>query len=109
MDRKGALLADLKDNASQLAGLLHETGAAHHAAFIEVAGADPEWPIWYASYLHARRPDLQGVALTESEWVFLIVSAEQRRLRAGSDEPWFDFYARVFLEEIRQGNPLSAG
>ncbi len=102
-------MANLNHDAGQLAGLLRETIAAHHDAFIEVDGADPEWPIWYAAYLHARLPELQGVALTQSEWVFLIVSAEQRRLREGSDEPWFDFYAGVFLDEIRQGSPLSAG
>jgi len=102
-------MADLSHDAGQLAGLLRETIAAHHGAFIEVDGADPEWPIWYAAYLHERLPELQGVALIQSEWVFLIVKAEQQRLGEGSDEPWYDFYSRVILEEIRQGNPLSAG
>ena len=82
---------------------------AHHDAFIETDGADPEWPIWYAAYLHQRMPALQGVALTQSEWVFLIVKAEQQRLREQIDEPWHDYYARVFLEETSQGKPLSAG
>ena len=102
-------MADLTNTTAQLADLLRATIAAHHDAFIEVDGADSEWPIWYAAYLHARLPELQGVALTQSEWVFLIVKAEQRRLRESSAEPWFDFYARVLLEEIRQGSPLSAG
>ncbi|MCB0202064.1 MAG: hypothetical protein KDI03_18505 [Anaerolineae bacterium] len=101
-------MADLSSDAGQLADLLRATVAAHHHAFIDVDGADPEWPIWYAAYLHARLPELQGVALTQSEWVFLLVLAEQRRLREGSNEHWPDYYAGVFLEEIRQGNPLSA-
>ena len=28
-------------------------GRAHHQAFIETDGEDPEWPLWYASYLQA--------------------------------------------------------
>lgn len=102
-------MADLISSAGDLADLLRQTIKAHHDAFSETDGFDPEWPLWYAAYLHQRLPALQGVTLTQSEWVFLIVKAEQQRLREQIDEPWHDYYARVFLEEIRQGNPLSSG
>ena len=39
------------DRAGQLKGLLREVGEAHHQAYIETDGADPEWPLWYADYL----------------------------------------------------------
>src|SRR3712207_8998070 len=34
--------------------LFREVGQAHHQAYIETDGADPEWPIWYASFLQER-------------------------------------------------------
>ena len=40
-----------KKLAQQLEELLRETGEAHHQAYIETDGADPEWPLWYADYL----------------------------------------------------------
>ncbi len=42
------------DLARQLEGLFHEVGEAHHQAYIETDGADPEWPLWYADYLRER-------------------------------------------------------
>ena len=38
----------------QLAELFKKTGQAHHQAFIETDGEDPDWPIWYANYLGDR-------------------------------------------------------
>ena len=102
-------MADVTNKAIDLASLLLQTKEAHIGAFIETNGADPEWPLWYAAFLHQRQPSLQGVALTQSEWVFLIVKAEQKRLREQVHEPWHDYYARVFLDETSQGNPLSDG
>ena len=42
------------DLTGQLEGLFHEVGEAHHRAYIETDGADPEWPLWYADYLQER-------------------------------------------------------
>lgn len=41
---------DQTDLAQQLEGLFNEVGEAHHQAYIETDGADPEWPLWYADY-----------------------------------------------------------
>ena len=38
----------MTNNTEQIAELLALTGKTHHAAFIEVDGDDPEWPLWYA-------------------------------------------------------------
>jgi hypothetical protein len=38
----------------QLQELFREVGKAHHQAFIETDGADPEWPLWYANFLQGR-------------------------------------------------------
>lgn len=37
-----------------LASLLRETGQAHHQAYIDTDGDDPEWPRWYAGLLLRR-------------------------------------------------------
>ena len=40
-----------EDLARQLEELFREVGEAHHQAYIETDGDDPEWPLWYADYL----------------------------------------------------------
>jgi hypothetical protein len=35
----------------RLAALFKQTGEAHHEAFLDTDGDDPEWPLWYAKYL----------------------------------------------------------
>jgi hypothetical protein len=35
----------------RLTELFIQTGQAHHQAFVDTNGSDPDWPIWYASYL----------------------------------------------------------
>src|SRR3712207_3255228 len=54
------------DLAGQLEGLFHEVGAAHHQAYIETDGADPEWPLWYADYLRERLGELLDASFTKS-------------------------------------------
>jgi hypothetical protein len=34
------------DLTGQLEALFHEVAKAHHQAYIETDGADPEWPLW---------------------------------------------------------------
>jgi hypothetical protein len=52
------------DLAQQLEELFREAGAAHHQAYIETDGADPEWPLWYADYLRERPGALLDVSFT---------------------------------------------
>ena len=87
-----ALLAELEL-------LLRRTGEAHHAAFAETDGGDPEWPSWYAAYLQAHLGDRLGTWLTRSELTYLLVRAERERQGAGAAaEPWPRAYARALLE-----------
>ena len=41
-----------QDTRKQLAALFQETGAAHHRAYIQTDGEDPDWPLWYAEHIH---------------------------------------------------------
>jgi hypothetical protein len=87
--------------AQQLEELFRETGKAHHQAFIETDGADPDWPIWYAEYACEKLAGLLKANFTKSELVYLIVAAEKERgLRApGSD--WPVYFTSFFLERYQ--------
>jgi len=87
----------MDDSRARIADLLRETGEAHHEAFIETDGADPEWPIWYAGYLQERLGQQLDRQFTRSELVYLLVLAERDHAAEAPAEPWPDFYAQVLL------------
>ncbi|MFQ5947652.1 MAG: hypothetical protein ACE5KX_02165 [Acidimicrobiia bacterium] len=93
--------------ARLLADLLRETGEAHHEAFIESDGVDPEWPLWYADHLHDRLPDLIGTGLTKSKLVWLLVEADRQRTADAPESDWPSYYADFFLEAARTGERTS--
>jgi hypothetical protein len=80
----------------RLAALFRETGRAHHQAFIQTAGEDPEWPLWYADYLQEKLGKLLSAKFTKSELIYLLVTAagEQTLNAPGAD--WAQYYARFF-------------
>jgi hypothetical protein len=85
------------DLTSQLEGLFHEVGGAHHQAYIETDGADPEWPLWYADYLRERLGALLDASFTKSELVhMLVLVANEQPLRAPGAN-WARYYARFFI------------
>jgi glutaredoxin len=90
-------MTDGSDTA-RLVALLEETGKAHHEAFAEARGEDPEWPIWYASYLHDKLGPYLAAPLTRSRLVFCLVETDDEHRAAHADEPWPDYYARRLLE-----------
>jgi NAD(P)H-hydrate epimerase len=83
------------DLARQLEGLFHEVGEAHHQAYIETDGADPEWPLWYADYLRERLGRLLDASFTKSELVHMLVSGEQPLKAPGAN--WARYYAGFFI------------
>jgi hypothetical protein len=93
-------MADTNLN-QQLQNLFREVGQAHHQAYIETDGADPEWPIWYAGFLQERLGPLINASFTKSELVYLLILvANEQPLRApGAD--WPNYYAKFFIERYR--------
>jgi hypothetical protein len=83
---------------SQLQALFQETREAHHEAFDEVDGADPDWPMWYAERMHRRLGTLLRADFTQSELVYLLVLADRERATRAPGAEWTEFYARFFLE-----------
>ena len=82
----------------ELATLFQDTGKAHHQAFIESDGEDPEWPLWYADYLHDKLTPYLAAPLTRSRLVFCLVETDEEHRLAHADEPWPSYYARRLLE-----------
>lgn len=86
----------------ELARLLASTARAHHAAFAQSDGFDPDWAIWYAGHLQALAWDRFGRFAARAELTYLLISAE--RAYKAADEaargPWPDFYARHLLAEL---------
>lgn len=82
----------------QVESLFKEAGKAHHEAYRETDGADPDWPIWYAEYLRDSLADRLGANFTKSELVYLLIALDREMQRVAPGANWQAFYARALLE-----------
>ena len=98
------MIAAEPDLTAQIASLLRETGGAHHRAYLATNGDDPEWPIWYADYLHLKLNSLMHTHWTRSDLVHLFVRMEKERSAGPNSASWPEFYARRLIEEDRGDN-----
>lgn len=89
---------------AQLEELFKETGQAHHEAFIDVDGADDEWPSWYAGHMHKRLCTLLRAEFTRSELVYLLVLADKDRAIRAPGAEWTAYNARFFLARYGTGH-----
>ena len=85
------------DVRSLLIDLLHETGSAHHRAYLATNGADADWPLWYAEYMQQRVNGLLGTALTRSELTYLLVLVEKERTASAGAGAWPAYYADFLI------------
>jgi glutaredoxin len=83
---------------TRLAELFRQTGEAHHEAFAETDGEDPEWPIWYAEHLEDRLAPFLAAPLTRSRLVFCLVETDDEHRATDPDAPWPEYYARRVVE-----------
>lgn len=81
-----------------LAELLREAARVHQQAFAGVDGGDPDWPLWYASYLLERLRLRFGPGLTRSDLVATLVLAAEDHARQAPDSEWAVYYARFLTE-----------
>jgi hypothetical protein len=86
------------DSVQKLAGLFMETGEAHHKAFHKTDGVDPEWPLWYAEYLHDKLKKFLNADLTKSEIIYLCLSLEKERALKAPGAKWPFYYAKVLIK-----------
>jgi hypothetical protein len=90
------------EKREELAQLFREAGRAHHEAFIDKDGADPDWPIWYAEFLHHRLNEPLRDQFTKSELVCLLIDLDQEIRRQPPGADWATYYANVLLERFGQ-------
>ncbi|MDH3682632.1 MAG: hypothetical protein OEV40_22075 [Acidimicrobiia bacterium] len=82
---------------SELAELIIAAGHAHHAAYIESDGVDPDWPLYYAGYLEAHLGDRLGRRASRSELTYLLVKAQREHDSLDDGSPFSEYYASVVL------------
>ena len=80
-----------------LAALITEAGHAHHAAYIESDGVDPDWAMYYAGYLEAHLGDRLGRQASRSELTYLLIKAQREHDALADGPPFADYYAEVLL------------
>lgn len=89
--------ACLEETIQELADLLCETQRAHHQAYIDTDGFDPEWPIWYADYLMPRLRPRLGPDKSKSELIYLLVHLSRIQPAEAPDASWSHYYARYLV------------
>ena len=88
----------MEEKVTQLAGLFMETGQAHHQAFHETDGADPDWAVWYADYLFEKLPEHLGVQLNKSDIIYLLVHLSYLQAMDAPGAKWPKYYAKYLLQ-----------
>jgi glutaredoxin len=86
---------ELKNN---LALLLEQAHESHAQAFANVNGLDPDWPIWYANYLHEPFTRQLGLDVHKSQLIYCLMDAEIEHEALSADRPWPEFYAAHLMD-----------
>ena len=87
----------IDETKSGIIALLRESGPAHHQAYIETDGDDPDWPIWYADYLRDRLNALLGMELTRTQLIVLLVELDALYRSEARSAKWPVFYTEQML------------
>ena len=82
----------------ELAALLENAGSAHHEAFIETDGDDPEWAMWYADYIRPQFEAGLGRKLTTAEIAEALTRLDANYRANQSGDSWAVYYARHMLD-----------
>jgi NAD(P)H-hydrate epimerase len=82
----------------KLTDLFKQAATAHHEAYASTDGADPDWPIWYAEYLHEPLGVLLNARFTRSELVYVIVGLDKELQQTAPGADWATFWARSLLD-----------
>lgn len=88
----------MSEKIEKIAAYFMEAGHAHHQAYIETDGADPDWPIWYAGYMLEKLNKWLNASFTKSELVYLLISMEREMGMMAPGANWSVYYARFLVE-----------
>ena len=70
---------------------------AHHQAFLDQDGHDLEWPLWYADDLLPELRQLLAAEFSQSELVYLLLTATYQQQSQATGQNWADFTAGFLL------------
>lgn len=84
----------------ELVALFEDTAKAHHKAFVDVNGEDPDWAIWYAEKIQTGLGDALGRKFSKSEIIFCLVFIDNEYRAKSPDTPWIEYYAEHFIEKF---------
>jgi len=82
-----------EEQIKELAELFMKTGKAHHTAFIETDGEDPDWAIWYGKYLEEPLSNILNTDLSAGEITERLISLDKKFTAEPSSSHWTEFYA----------------
>ena len=88
----------MDERVQSLASLLTDAGRAHHQAYLETNGDDPDWAIWYADYLVDKLPEHLGTRLHRSNIVYLLMHLSYLQPLDAPQAAWPRYYARYLLQ-----------
>jgi len=88
----------MAESKEALVALLTETSEAHHQAFTDADGEDPEWPMWYADYMIDELRELLGAPLTRSELICVLLNLYRLHQAEAPDATWQGYYADYMIE-----------
>lgn len=85
---------------SAIAGLLEQSGQAHHQAFLATDGDDPEWPTWYAEYLLDDLGALLGSQLGRDQLADMLVELDRSHRSEAGGADWTQYYAEYLVSRF---------
>ena len=87
---------------TQISTIFEETGTAHHQAFQETDGYDPDWAEWYAEHAQSRLARVSGYHVSKPELARFFSEAEEKQAHEAPEENWTQFFADYFIDRYNE-------
>lgn len=91
----------MTEKKEAIVALLTETSEAHHQAFADTDGEDPEWPMWYTDFMIAKLSELLHATLTRSELICVLLNLSRLQPVEAPDVLWQAYYADYMIERYQ--------
>ena len=82
-----------------LTDLFTKTIKAHHHAYEEVDGFDPQWCEWYADHIRDEFNQAAGKDFTTEQLTQFFIDANKAYLASDQSVKWQVFYAQLAIEK----------
>jgi hypothetical protein len=84
----------------QIQRLLQLAAKEHHKAYRETDGFDPDWPMWYAEYLHKQLIKILNASFSKQELSDLLILMDKEYSLNPSETDWASFYTNWLLKNF---------